>query len=173
MDLGLAGGPPAGPALSLADADWERAFAVLVTGPMRVLRALFRRMRPGGSILWITSSSVRQPITGLDSSNLLRPGIAALVKSLARELGPDVRVNSLAPGRFDTDGVRELDAGRAGARGVPLEELREQTAAAIPLGRYGDPAELGRVGAFLLSPAGSYLTGVSVQVDGGLVNAVP
>jgi 3-oxoacyl-[acyl-carrier protein] reductase len=130
-------------------------------------------MNEGGSILFITSSSVRQPIPNLDSSNVLRPGVAALAKTLARELGPRIRVNSLAPGRFDTDRVRTLDESRANLRNIPVEQVREEATQAIPLGRYGDPAEIGRVGAFLLSPAASYLSGISVQADGAMVTAVP
>lgn len=167
------GGPPAGAALALEPEQWRSAFDLLVGGPLALLRDLVPLMAPGAGVLWVTSSSVRQPIPGLDASNLLRPGIAALVKSMARDLGPAVRVNSLAPGRFDTDRVRELDEARASAAGIDLQAQRDRTAASIPMGRYGDPAELGRVAAFLLSPASSYLTGVSVQVDGGLVTAVP
>jgi 3-oxoacyl-[acyl-carrier protein] reductase len=167
------GGPPPGAALDLTDDDWDTAFGMLVKGPLRILRALRPLLRDGASILWVTSSSVRQPIGGLDTSNLLRPGIAALCTSLARELGPAVRVNSIAPGRFDTDRVRALDAGRAERSGTTIEEQQAAAAAEIPLGRYGDPAELGRAAAFLLSPAASYLTGVALQADGGLVTAVP
>jgi 3-oxoacyl-[acyl-carrier protein] reductase len=167
------GGPPPGAAMSVTDEQWDAAYRMLVTGPMALLRALVPTMADPGAVLWITSSSVRQPIPGLDTSNLLRPGIAALVKSLARELGPRVRLNSLAPGRFDTDRVRELDGGRAEKAGIPVEEQQAKTAAAIPAGRYGEPAELGRLAAFLLSPAASYVSGTAIQIDGGLVTAVP
>ncbi len=167
------GGPPHGAALELADEDWERAFALLVRGPLTLLRALTPRLAEPSSVLWVTSSSVRQPIGNLDASNLFRPGIAALVKSLARDLAPRVRVNSIAPGRFDTDRVRELDSKTAGRLGIDAAEARERAAAGIPLGRYGDPVELGRFAAFLLSPAASYITGAAMQVDGGIVTAVP
>lgn len=169
-----AGGPPPGNALELEDEQWLGAFKALLGGPLRLLRALVPEMRAGGSILFVTSSSVRQPIPGLDTSNVLRPGVAALAKTLARQLGPrSIRVNSMAPGRLDTERVRALDEGRALAQGITYEEQRAQMDAAIPLGRYGDPAELGRVAAFLLSPAASYLSGISLQVDGGLVTALP
>lgn len=168
-----AGGPPPGDVLDLTDEQWRESFEILVGGPVRLLRGLVPQMTAGGAILFLTSSSVRQPIPGLDASNVLRPGVAAMVKCLARELAPSIRVNSLAPGRFDTDRVRMLDGKRADAAGITLEEQREQTAKTIPLGRYGDPAELGRVGAFLLSPAASYVTGSAVQIDGGYVTSVP
>ena len=163
-----AGGPPFGPTLELSD-----AFRILIGGPVRLLRALVPRMNEGASVLFITSSSVRQPIQNLDTSNVLRPGVAALAKCLANELGPSIRVNTLAPGRIDTARSRSLDQSRAQALGVSVEEQRRNVSEGIPLGRYGKPEELGRVAAFLLSPAASYITGVSLQVDGGMVQAIP
>lgn len=168
-----AGGPPFGPALELTDEQWLSAFNLLVGGPVRLLRTLVPRMNDGASVLFITSSSVREPIKDLDASNVLRPGVAALVKCLAKELGPRVRFNSMAPGRIDTARSRSLDEARAADFGIPTEEQRRNVSEGIPLGRYGEPAELGRAAAFLLSPAASYITGVSLQVDGGLVSAVP
>jgi 3-oxoacyl-[acyl-carrier protein] reductase len=118
----------------------------------------------GGSIAFVLSTSVKAPIPGLGISNGLRPGLAMAAKTLADELGPrGIRVNGLLPGRVDTERIKELDA----LSGDP-ETARVRGAAAIPLGRYGEPAEFGRVAAFLLSPAASYLTGVMVPVDGGI-----
>src|SRR5215213_7977257 len=168
-----AGGPPFGPALKLTDEQWLHAFRLLIGEPVRLLRTLVPQMNDGASVLFITSSSVREPIQGLDASNVLRPGVAALVKCLAKELGPSVRVNSMAPGRIDTARSRSLDEARAQDFDIPTEEQRRNVSEGIPLGRYGEPAELGRAAAFLLSPAASYITGVSLQVDGGLVSAVP
>jgi 3-oxoacyl-[acyl-carrier protein] reductase len=168
-----AGGPPFGPALELTDEQWLSAFNLLVGGPVRLLRALVPQMNDGASVLFITSSSVREPIRDLDASNVLRPGVAALVKCLAKELGARVRVNGMAPGRIDTARSRSLDEARAADSGIPTEEQRRNVSQGIPLGRYGEPAELGRAATFLLSPAASYITGVSLQVDGGLVSAVP
>jgi 3-oxoacyl-[acyl-carrier protein] reductase len=168
-----AGGPPFGPALELADEQWLDAFRLLIGGPVRLLRALLPQMSEGASVLFITSTSVREPIKGLDASNVLRPGVAALVKCLAKELGPRIRVNSMAPGRIDTTRSRSLDEARAADSGVSVEEQRRKVSEGIPLGRYGEPVELGRAAAFVLSPAASYITGVSLQVDGGLVSAVP
>jgi 3-oxoacyl-[acyl-carrier protein] reductase len=168
-----AGGPPFGPALELSDEQWLNAFRLLIGGPVRLLRTLVPQMNAGASVLFITSSSVREPIKDLDASNVLRPGVAALVKCLAQELGPRVRLNSMAPGRIDTARSRSIDEARATDSGIPSEEQRRNVTQGIPLGRYGEPAELGKAAAFLLSPAASYITGVSLQVDGGLVSAVP
>ena len=168
-----AGGPPFGPALELTEEQWLGAFRLLIGGPVRLLRALVPQMNEGASVLFITSSSVREPIKDLDASNVLRPGVAALVKCLAKELGPRIRFNSMAPGRIDTARSRSLDEARAADFGISTEEQRSNVSQGIPLGRYGDPAELGKAAAFLLSPAASYITGVSLQVDGGLVSAVP
>ncbi|MEA2428914.1 MAG: 3-oxoacyl-[acyl-carrier protein] reductase [Thermoleophilaceae bacterium] len=168
------GGPPLGQALDLGDDVWRGAYELLLGGPLRLLRELVPLMGEGGAILFVTSSSVRQAIDGLDTSNVLRPGVAALAKVLARELGPrGIRVNSMAPGRIDTDRVRSNDEARAERTGKSVEEVRRDAEEQIPLRRYGEPEELGRVGAFLLSGAASYVSGAAIQVDGGLVTAVP
>jgi len=168
-----AGGPPPGQVLDLADEQWLGAYQLLIGGPIRLLRALTPKMPNGGAVLFITSTSVRQPVANLDTSNVLRPGVAAMAKVLARELAPAIRVNTIAPGRFDTDRVRSLDAGRAEREGLPVEQVKAESSRQIPLGRYGDPVEFGRVGAFLLSPAASYVSGITVQVDGAMTTAVP
>lgn len=168
-----AGGPPPGDVLGLSDEQWLQAYQLLLGGPIRLLRALVPKMADPSSILFVTSTTVRQPIVDLDTSNILRPGVAAMAKVLARELGPKIRVNSLAPGRFDTDRVRSLDELRAQTLGVSAAEQKVEMSRTIPLGRYGDPAEFGRLAAFLLSPAASYVSGISVQADGAMVTAIP
>ena len=167
-----AGGPPGGTALALSDEQWLASYQLLLGGPLRVLKALVPKMEGEGAILFVTSSSVRQPIPNLDTSNVLRPGVAALAKTLAHQIAP-IRVNSLAPGRFDTDRIRTLDAARAEGLGITVEEQRTQASAAIPLGRYGQPVEFGRFAAYLLSPEASYVSGLAAQIDGGMVTALP
>ena len=168
-----AGGPPPGEVLSLTDEQWAQSFQLLIGGPIRLLRLLVPKMTDGGSVLFITSSSVRQPIPNLDSSNVLRPGVAAMAKTLARTLGPGIRVNTIAPGRFNTDRILQLDKARADAQGITMDEQKEQMSKQIPLGRYGEPEELARLATFLLSPAASYVSGVAIGVDGAMVTAIP
>ena len=124
------------------------------------------------AILVALSSSAREPIPGLTTSNLIRPGLAGLIKSMVEEIAP-VRTNGLAPGRIATDRIAQLDATRARTTGDSLEEIERRAIARIPLGRYGDPLELGRVAAFLLSPAASYVTGAIVPIDGVMIRALP
>jgi 3-oxoacyl-[acyl-carrier protein] reductase len=167
------GGPPGSSPLDVGEEQWRSTFDLLLAGPMHLVRALLPIADPGASILFVTATSVRQPVPGLAVSNVLRPGVAALVKMLAQELAPAVRVNSLAPGRFDTEYVRGLEETWARESGVPASEQRRTASARIPMGRYGDPQEFGQAATFLLSPAASYITGASVLIDGGLVSAIP
>lgn len=160
------GGPPPGPALGLSDEQWREAFDSVFLGAVRLCRAVVPALPPdGGSIALVLSTSVKAPISGLAASNGLRPGLAMLAKTMADELGPQgVRVNGLLPGRIETDRIRELDG--------PDPEVRRSISAGIPLRRYGTPEEFGRVAAFVLSPAASYLTGAMVPVDGGITRAL-
>lgn len=162
------GGPPPGPALSHDDAAWRSAFESVFLGSVRIARAVVASMTEGGALGFVLSLSVHQPLPGLASSNGLRPGLAMLAKTMADELGPaGIRVFGLMPGRIDTDRIRELDQ----ASGKPKKQ-REEFEKAIPLGRYGQPEEFGRVAAFALSPAASYLSGLMIPVDGGLSRAL-
>lgn len=169
------GGPQAGTATATTDAVWREAFESAFLGPLRVARACATAMTDdpaarsgtGGALMFVLSTSAREPIPGLAASNGLRPGLAGLVKDLADELGArGLRVNAIMPGRIATDRTFALDA-RVGAPDV----VRRRREAAIPLGRYGEPEEFGQVAAFLLSPAASYLTGAVLPVDGGLLRS--
>ena len=168
------GGPPAGAVLSFDDAAWQDAAELLLFSTLRMVRAAVPSMqaRGGGAILVSTSSSVKEPVPNLGLSTVLRSSVSALAKTLALELAPTIRVNQIIPGRIDTDRVRHLDAGNAKRQGISVEEAKARAISAIPLGRYGEGDEFGRVGAFLLSNAASYMTGATVQVDGGLIRSV-
>ena len=162
------GGPPSGTVTAVSDEQWRASFESVFLGAVRLARTVAGAVGDDGSIAFVLSSSVRAPIGGLAISNGLRPGLAMVAKSLADELGPaGVRVNGLLPGRIYTARVRELDA-----RGGDAEAARRQAVEGIPLRRDGRPEEFGRVAAFVLSPAASYLTGAMVPVDGGATRAL-
>jgi 3-oxoacyl-[acyl-carrier protein] reductase len=169
------GGPPAGRVLDFDDAAWRSAFELLVLGVVRLARLVVPSMeaRGGGAILMSTSSAVKEPIANIALSNVLRASVSALAKTLALELAPsNIRVNQLIPGRIATDRVQEIDEINARKAGISPEEQRRRSVSTIPQGRYGEPDEYGRVAVFLLSAAATYVTGASVQVDGGLIRGL-
>jgi 3-oxoacyl-[acyl-carrier protein] reductase len=170
-----AGGPPAGTFDDFADSDWQSAFELTLMSAVRMIRAVLPSMREtgGGSILTITSCSVKEPIDFLLLSNVMRSGVTSLAKSLAQHLAPEnIRINNLMPGRVDTDRVRSLDQLNADAKGATVEQIKAAVEKDIPLGRYGTTEEFGRLGTFLLSDAASYITGQTIAVDGGLIKTV-
>jgi 3-oxoacyl-[acyl-carrier protein] reductase len=169
------GGPPAGPAISFDDRAWQDAADLLLFSTLRMVRAAVPLMqaRGGGAILVSTSSSVKEPIPNLGLSTVLRASVSALAKTLALELASSkIRVNQIIPGRIDTDRVKQLDQITATKQGITAAEAKKKSLGAIPAGRYGEIEEYGRVAAFLLSNAASYMTGATVQVDGGLIKSV-
>lgn len=167
------GGPPTGTVMDTPDEVWTASFESVFVGALRVARAVAEAIQPvpegpGGSIAFVLSSSVRAPLANLAVSNGLRPGLAMAAKTMADELGPrGIRVNGLLPGRIGTERVDELDASTgdpAGARARAIET--------IPLGRYGEPEEFAAAAVFLLSPASSFVSGVMLPVDGGMLRAL-
>lgn len=170
-----AGGPPAGAALSFDDTAWQNAVDLLLFSTLRMVRAVVPSMeaRGGGAILVSTSASVKEPLPNLGLSTVVRASVSALSKTLAIELASaKIRVNQIVPGRIDTDRVRQLDEITGRRQGVSAAEAKAKSLGGIPAGRYGQPEEFGRVAAFLLSDAASYMTGATVQVDGGLIRSV-
>jgi 3-oxoacyl-[acyl-carrier protein] reductase len=162
------GGPPKGAVSDITDEQWTGAFESVFLGAVRLCREIGRVLPENGSLALVLSSSVRAPLADMAISNGLRPGLAMVAKTLADELGPvGVRVNGLLPGRVGTERVAELDA----ASGDP-DRARAAAIAGIPLRRYGEPAEFGKVAAFLLSPAASFVSGSMVPVDGGMLRAL-
>jgi 3-oxoacyl-[acyl-carrier protein] reductase len=157
------GGPARGTAAEMTDDQWRHAFETVFLGTVRAARTFAEALPDGGAIGLVLSASAREPVPALGLSNGLRPGLAGVAKDMANQFGQrNVRFVSLLPGRIMTDRNREL----FGATG-DAEKAAADAAAAIPLRRIGDPEEFGRVAAFVLSPAASYLTGIALPVDGG------
>jgi len=164
-----------GAAGSFEDDAWRSGFELIVLSVIRMVRAVLPSMeeRGGGSILMLTSSSVKEPIVNLGLSNVLRASVAALAKTLANELAPRrIRVNQLIPGRIATDRLNELDTINSQRQGISLSDYRNRAQTTIPLGRYGTPNEFACAAAFLVSGAASYISGATLQVDGGLIRSV-
>lgn len=165
-----AGGPPGGGFDSFDLTAWQKAVDLTLMSAVNLIREALPHLRNSGvgSILTITSTAAKQPISSLVLSNAIRPAVLGLTKSLSQELGPDnIRVNSILPGWTETDRVTNLLAYNAEKNGTTPEAEAAKISAAIPLGRIGQPEEFGRVAAFLVSPAAGYVSGVMLQVDGG------
>ena len=159
------GGPPRGPALDVTPEAIEAAVELLLVSAVRLTTLCLPHLResPGGRVINITSSSVREPIDRLALSNAVRPGVIGWAKTLAREVGPDgITINSIAPGRIDTERLAEVYPD-----GPTEDDLR-----AIPLRRLGDPREIGDIVCFLASDRAAYVTGTVIAVDGGLTRGL-
>ena len=169
------GGPPPGPFEAMTDEQWKAAFEQVHLSTVRFIREVLPHMKRSrwGRILAIQSSSVKQPVDGLVLSNGIRPGIAGLFKTLAGDVAKDnITVNLVLPGRILTDRFLEHQTDRAKRNGVSLEQQMEISSADIPMGRIGTPDEFAAMVVFLASARASYITGVAVQVDGGLIRSV-
>ncbi|KZE38579.1 3-oxoacyl-ACP reductase [Bhargavaea cecembensis] len=169
------GGPKPGRFADVEDADWFRAFEQNLLSYTRTIREVLPGMQENnwGRIINISSSSTKEVIDGLILSNTFRAGMVGLSKSLAREYASsDILVNTVGPGRIETDRIVELDTERARNIGVSPKEVTEKAKQSIPIGRYGQPDEFARAVVFLASGANTYLTGQSIVIDGGVLKAL-
>lgn len=169
------GGPPAGTFDNFNDEQWYAAFELNLMSAVRLIREVLPIMKKAskGSIVTITSVSVKEPIDMLLLSNVFRSGVTSLAKSLSRDLASySIRINNILPGRLDTERVKQLDGIIAQNKGITVNEVRSLYQDQIPLGRYGKPEELGNLAAFLLSDRASFITGTTIPVDGGMLKTV-
>ena len=170
-----AGGPKPGTFEQLSTADWEQGFRLTLMGAVNLINAAIPHFKSNnsGAIVTITSLSVKEPIDILLLSNVFRAGVTSLAKSLSNELAKyNIRVNNIMPGRFNTERIVELDTLAAQRANKSAKEIKSQFEEKIPLGRYGNPKELAKAAAFLLSDDASYITGQSLAVDGGIIKTV-
>jgi 3-oxoacyl-[acyl-carrier protein] reductase len=170
------GGPPPGDFSELSRVDWEDGIQGTLISVLELCRAFLPGMaaQGWGRVVMIASASARQPIDGLIVSNTLRAGLLGLVRSLAREYTPHgVLINAVLPGYMATERLLAFARKRASAEEKSLESIQAEWNKNIPIGRIGDPSELGNAVAFLCSEAASYITGSALSVDGGITRGLP
>ncbi len=168
-----AGGPPPGRFGDVGPDAWDAAYRLTLRSALETAHAAHPHMGDGGAVLFMTSASTRQPVGVLAMSTVFRPGVAALAKLLADEWAPDgIRVNHLIPGRIATSRLISLDEDAARRADTTPEALRAGVEQSIPMGRYGEPCEYAAAAVFLLSDAASYITGATLQADGGLLRPI-
>lgn len=169
-----AGGPPAGNFDGFAMDVWQSATQLTILSAVALIKYALPHLKKSSraAILTITSMSAKQPFDNLILSNTLRPAVIGLTKSLSLELGKDnIRVNSILPGITDTERIQELAEARAKINDIAVEDAKIAMANGIPMGRMGSPQEFANVAVLICSPAGGYLNGVALPVDGGWIRA--
>jgi 3-oxoacyl-[acyl-carrier protein] reductase len=170
-----AGGPPPGGFADMEDARWQAAFELNLLSTIRLIREVLPHMRRagGGAIVTIQSTSVKAPLDNMILSNTIRPGVIGLTKSLSRDLGKErIRVNNVLPGAILTDRQREVMSLLGQRLGKSPEEVRRLREAEIPLGSLGAPEDVANLVVFLASERARYITGATIQVDGGAVRSI-
>ncbi len=169
------GPPKAGTFADLSYADWEEATRLLLLSAVTLTQAVVPKMkeRKWGRLIYITSLTLKQPVANLVLSNTVRLAVAGLSKSLAGELGPyGVTSNGIIQGYIRTDRSSRLAEEKASKAGTTVQEAFKEMAKSIPVGRYGEPEEVGSLAAFLASERAAYINGGMFTVDGGLINSV-
>ena len=173
--LNNAGGPPPRSFEESTREDWEKAFELNFLSGMRLIQLVLPHMKSQkwGRIINILSSGLKQPIDGLIQSNAARAAMAGAAKTLSREVAPfGILVNNVCPGRIQTERLDEVDAATAKRKGISVEEVRRDSCREIPMGRYGQPEEFANVVIFLASESASYITGSTLQIDGGFIRSL-
>lgn len=170
-----AGGPPPGDFLDLNESDWEDAIQLTMLSAIRLTRAVLPSMQKNGwgRIIHITSVSVKQPVPGLHLSNVIRPSLIGFTKTLAQEMAQhNILVNAVCPGYYMTDRVSQLLEDKAKKTKSKIEDIEKSITEQIPLGRIGRPEELAALVTFLASERAGYITGTTIQADGGYVKGI-
>lgn len=170
-----AGGPPFGTFDALSEDDWMAAYNLSLMGTVRLTREAVPHMKKAGAgrIINITSYGVKEPIPGLILSNTFRTGVVGWARTLSRELGPDnILVNTVLPGRIDTERHHSLNVARSKRLNLPLEQVQQQSREEIPVKRFGQAEEVADLVVFLGSDRAGYITGTAILIDGGLVRTL-
>jgi 3-oxoacyl-[acyl-carrier protein] reductase len=173
--LNNAGGPPPKSFEESTAEDWQRAIELNFLAGMRLIQLVLPHMKAQrwGRIINILSSGVKQPIDGLIQSNAARAAVAGATKTLSREVAAHgILVNNVCPGRIQTERVDEVDAATARRKGITAEQVRRDSCGEIPIGRYGRPDEFANAVVFLASECASYITGTTLQIDGGYIRSL-
>ena len=168
------GGPPSGPIIDAKPSDFEKAFLRHVLASQTLVQLLLPGMKESnyGRIVNIISTSVKEPIPGLGVSNTIRGAMASWSKTLSKELPPSITINNVLPGFTNTERITELKKTLSEQKGISEDEVENAWLSTVPEGRLADPSELGKVVAFLSSPAASFVRGVSIPVDGGRTGSI-
>ena len=168
------GGPKGGPILQASEDEFLLAFSRHILVAHRLLQTLLPGMKESGfgRIVNVISTSVYEPIPNLGVSNTIRGAMASWSKTVSKELPPGITINNILPGFTDTERLGQLKQGRASSSGVSEETVHNAWLSMVPEGRLAQPQETAGAIAFLVSPTGAYIRGVSLAVDGGRLNSI-